>query len=342
MKDWFQHALESLRERLNARRLRVNLVSQLKKLPQTRADARDLADRISGASAAWFNTVLATDAAVSLDRWLGHATSSPGTIYDRAMDIEYLKFLQGVANEGTQTALGKIEPYYHRLFDGGHDLAAAWEAVRGATPDDTLAREVMAYMAAVSKDVVTPMGLPVDTLDRADFDRIVSLADTYAGASRAWVADAFSYTATELFGATLGAVALALNWNDKDLENFGAIAAMLGVSAIFGANPILGIVAVVGLARTFQRAKLEKEYGSVAHGIAKGGLTTGAFIAGAAALSGPLWGKLLVGIVCAVIAKKAYEQGRANIDISWEDVADFIRSIFRRAKANEVMLLPGL
>ena len=51
-------------------------------------------------------------------RWLKQYTETPATIYDDAMDAEYLK-----------THIGGSD---HRLFDGGHDPVGAWEAVQNA------------------------------------------------------------------------------------------------------------------------------------------------------------------------------------------------------------------
>lgn len=339
----------AVRQRVSVHRLRVAVQRQVHALPQRREEAQALAKGIAEKSAAWFNLVLSTDAAKSIDSWIRDTfASGSATIYDKAMDSTFISNLNGDAPQNVQEALGNIEPYYHRLFDGisnvatkgGHDLISAWEAVVNASAEDTLLQEVIGYSSAVAADLVTPMGLPVDTLERANFDKIFAAAQEHVGASKFLVADTLSYTATELFGASLGAVALVLKWKDKDLETFAAIATVLGVSTVFAGNPFLGIVAVVGLARTYQRARMEQEYGSVAHGIAKGGLSGGAFIAGAAALSAPVWGQLIMGIVCAVIAKKAYEAGRAKMDISWSDLTDFVVTMVKKRKPEDLLTLP--
>jgi hypothetical protein len=38
--------------------------------------------------------------------------------------------------------------------------------------DDTAAQEILAYITAVSKDIVTPMGIPIDTMNRTNFDQL--------------------------------------------------------------------------------------------------------------------------------------------------------------------------
>lgn len=76
-------------------------------------------------------------------------------------------------------------------------------------PDDSMAEQLKGYLSAIKNDVITPMGLPFATLDKAQFDRLVEMT----GIDRAWAMDMASFTATELVGAATGALALALNWN---------------------------------------------------------------------------------------------------------------------------------
>jgi hypothetical protein len=331
----------------DARRL-VRLVS----LPEglaSKSKSRQTAQAVADAASSWFNLALATNAAQSLDGWLRDTLASgSASIYDKAMDSAFIAYLNGDAPKEVQEALSGIEPYFHRLFDGvsnsavqgGHDLASAWQAVTSASGSDSLLQEIAGYGSAVFNDLVTPMGLPLANLDRAQFDKIAEIAQEQIGVSKLWLADAVSFTATEMMGAAVGSLAIALKWSDEDLDGFAALAGVTGVAAIFSANPFLGVVAVVGLARSYQRALLERRYGDVAHGIMKGGFSGGAFIAGAAAFSGPVWGNLLVGLVCAMIVKRAYETGRAKMDVRWPELRAFIKAMMRRGKREGLLKLP--
>ena len=57
-------------------------------------------------------------------KMLAKISAGPATLYDKAMDAEYLATSIGGGN--------------HRMFDGGHTLAGAFEAVRGASAEDTI------------------------------------------------------------------------------------------------------------------------------------------------------------------------------------------------------------
>ena len=65
---------------------------------------------------------LASALAGDLNSLSAKIVEGPATIYDKAMDAEYLATHIGGGN--------------HRMFDGGHTLAGAFNAVRGASVED--------------------------------------------------------------------------------------------------------------------------------------------------------------------------------------------------------------
>ncbi|HSV28267.1 MAG TPA: hypothetical protein VLL76_01875, partial [Candidatus Omnitrophota bacterium] len=152
----------------------------------------DLRRRLSRSSApeavvTWFNAALGSATfSIELDRWMRQAFSAKATIYDKFMDAEYIR---------THVGGG-----YHRLFDGGHDCLGAWDQCREAAgaAGDSFTAEVLGYAGGLWKDLVTPMGLPVMTFDKADFDQVAGALQDTLGITRAWVADAASFTSTEL------------------------------------------------------------------------------------------------------------------------------------------------
>ena len=52
-----------------------------------------------------------------------------------------------------------------------------------------------------------------------------------------------------MIGASVGVLALALNWNSDDVEQFAQFIGGMGLSAVVGANPLLLVVTVVALAK---------------------------------------------------------------------------------------------
>lgn len=264
-----------------------------------------------------FNAILATSMAKDIDRWMREEfASGPATVFDKAMD-------------GARYVMQEFRGD-HRLFDGGHDLIGAWEAVASAKPDDTLLQEAGEYLSAIWKDVVTPMGLPIATLRREQFEAVSRMMGEAFGVSREWLMDAASLTATEGAGAIVGALAVVLNWKETDVKQFAAVVGSFGLSAAVSANPFLALVAIVALARSFQEARYKKEYGSLGRGVLKGGVGTGAFLGAASLVSGPAWIGLMVGIVSAVLAHKGYEKSEKVFhDVKWSQVAKFTKGYLK-------------
>ena len=290
------------------------------RIDQLKASAKTSVEAV----AVVFNAILATSTAKDIDRWMREEfASGTASIFDKAMDA---------ARQKMQEFGGD-----HRLFDGSHDLIGAWQAVASAKPEDTLIQESGSYLTAVWKDVVTPMGLPLKTLNREQFEAFAQTMGETLGVNREWLMDAASFTATEGAGAIVGALAVVLNWKETDVQRFSALVGSFGLAAIVAANPFLGVVAVVALAKSFEEARYRKEYGSLAKGALKGGAGTGAFLGAASLVGGPAWVGLTVGVVCAVLAQKGYEKGEEVFrDVSWPDVAKFVTGYFKSWSSKKI------
>lgn len=85
--------------------------------------------------------LLSSDISGAVNKLVSAAVNGPASIYDKAMDANYL-------NELLRPELGGG---YHRLFDGGHTIAGAAKAVRQASPDDTIIEEALGAVSASSK-----------------------------------------------------------------------------------------------------------------------------------------------------------------------------------------------
>lgn len=238
------------------------------------------------AASAW-NAVLATPVSLQIDLWLGHAFDGAATSYDKAMDAVY-----NATHEGGG---------WHRLVDGGHDLAGAWRAIAQAHPDDEFLQTMAGYVQAVWKDMVTPRGLPLVTISQDSLKSFHQFGDAL-GISHVWINDMLSYTATELTGAVTGVVAIVLNLHTDDKHRLAELVGSLGVSALVGANPLLGIITILALAKTLKNMRDE----TTLH-LAKGGLGSAAFLGACSLLSGHVWLGLMVGLVASILVHKAGE-----------------------------------
>lgn len=267
----------------------------------------------------WGNAVLATEAALATDRWLRDVFSSPATIYDKAMDAAYNASHIGGGN--------------HRLFDGGHDLVGAWEAVAhaSAAQGDSFGTQVAGYASAVWKDLVTPKGLPFFTLDKESFDAVSLVLQNNLGISKDWLVDIASFTATEVVGAAVAAAAAAFGWGKVEIENFSTLVGSFGLSAIAGANPLLGLVAVLCLAHAVRQLGDDNADRSGAiYGAAKGAAGAGAAIAASAAVTsvgGPVLVGALVGIAAGLGVHRLSEKIRYGLSdpksFKWSEVQAF-------------------
>ena len=105
---------------------------------------------------------LAGKAVLEMDRYLQEVFETSSTIYSKAMDAGRSTFSECGPN--------------HRLFDGGHTIAGAWDAVREALPNDKLSEEAIGFLAADCKDLVAPMGMQITNLSRVLFDQVSAAA----------------------------------------------------------------------------------------------------------------------------------------------------------------------
>ena len=240
--------------------------------------------------------VLASNLSRVVNDLLQSMVKGAPTIYDKAMDARFI-----------DTGIGGS---YHRLFDGGHTIVGAINAVRGASPNDNIVEEALGTVQGLLRDVSTPRGLPLATWDQETFDQVAATLDSSFRIPKSWFYDLNTFDAAELLGGSVGAVALIFNWNRADTETFGRFVGSMGVSAALSANPLLMVVTVVALARAFQKAHRTGEYADFVDGQVRGGLVSGATLAAVGLVGvagGPAGMALLVALVTGILVGKATE-----------------------------------
>ena len=259
--------------------------------------------------------VLASDFSLEIDRWLTTLIASPATIYDKAMDANFLT-----------TSVGGN---YHRLFDGGHSLLGAIKAGHNASPDDSIIQEAVGTVSAIFSDFVTVRGIPFFTWDKDTFDSVAGMLESNLHIPKSWFYDLNTINATELLTASIGAFALILNWNSEDREAFAKTIGSTAIVSVIGANPILMVVTLAALAKSFTDARRDGNYTEFVEGLAKGGVVTGVVIASALFVGGPVYVGLLAGICTGVIASTVMNKvdGAAIRDF----VVDNLNSAIERA-----------
>ena len=259
---------------------------------------------------------LASTLSADLDSILAGLAKGPATIYDKAMDAGYLATNIGGGN--------------HRLFDGGHTIAGAVKAVRGASPEDSIVQEGLGFVHSMFRDLTTPKGLPLANWDKARYDQVASSLESRFHISRDWFYDLNSYTAAELVGASIAILAVVFQWNPGDTESFSRTVGSLGMAGVVSANPLLLVIMVVAFGRAFQRARMESKHGDLVDGLARGAVVTTLTVFAVAqvtTISGPVGLSFLVGLVVGILANKA---------VSHVSVAEISRVLAERAKAAAV------
>ncbi len=298
-----------------------------------RVPVRRLSESATSKAASLGNALLATDVAVRLDQWTRTVfASGPATRYDKALDHFYITTGEYGAD--------------HRLFDGSDDLVGAWKTIAEAFPDEGWLQRAEGYVSAIWKDMATPRGIPVVTWDKQAFDTVAGFLNETLGISRNWVKDMATFTATEFVGAVLGALALILSWNKAELRRFSEIVASLGLSALVGANPILVMVTIVGLAKCFHEARHGAGFKRVLSGGGRGMVGTTALLGASRLMPAPAWVTLMMGVVSYLVATRLYDKAEpkaeetARIVRDWfgsqewtKNCSDLARNTYLRGKA---------
>lgn len=171
-------------------------------------------------------------------------TESASTVYDKALDSEYLKSHIGGGD--------------HRLFDNGHDIINAWDKVREALPDDSLDQEVLGYVSSLWKDLSTVKGLPFATVSKESFESWVKTTSEWIpGMDRKYMYDLLSFDAYELLATGLGAVSVIFALKKDDQEKLADLLGSMGIVSILSANPLMGIFVIGTSAFAYSKKKME-------------------------------------------------------------------------------------
>lgn len=282
--------------------------NSLSKVPVQR-----LSEPVTSKAASLGNALLATEIATSLDRWTRDVfASGSATRYDRALDQFYIDTGKYGAD--------------HRLFDGSHDLVGAWKTIAEAFPDEGWLQRAEGYVSALWKDMATPKGIPVVTWDERAFNNVADFLNQTLGVSRDWVKDMATFTATEFVGSVLAALALVLSWNKAELRRFSEIVASLGLSALVGANPLLVMVTIVGLAKCFHEARHGAGFRRVLSGGGRGMVGTTALLGASRLMPAPAWVTLMMGVVSYLVATKLYDKAEPKAEEAARVVRDWFGS----------------
>ena len=266
------------------------------------AEQPDKDDQIASAFV-WLNYLTESSLSKSLERWSADTFNT--------LSNEYTKAIDGSFVDGLKAGADYVSPPMHRLVEAGHTLPDAFEKARAALEQDTTIQELYGTASALLSDMSSVVGLPMFIMSKETAEGIKNLVGEL-GIDEKKFADLLSYNTIEVIGSVIPALALMFGWNSKDAQKFGELVGALGITAAFAGNPLGLIVAMVGLARSFHKAKSQ----SVTtigwfKSIGKGGLLSSIVIASASVIGSSIW---LVAISSLIIAQVLTTKG---ISVNW-------------------------
>jgi len=219
--------------------------------------------------------------------WSESITKGTASVYDKALDMEYLKTHIGGGN--------------HRMFDGGHDLFNAWDRVKLAKTDDTATQEIIGYVTAIWKDLTTTKGLPFFTWDKSNYDQYANwFSEHIPGIDKAYFYDLLSYDVFEVIGSSVGVATLFFGLSKDDNKKIAEVIGSMGITSIASANPIMGAALVFITAYVIFIKKKEIDKAS----LAKGALISTISVTIFSVLGFPLLIELGLAILITTLVKK--------------------------------------
>ncbi|MBA7518616.1 hypothetical protein ES705_10688 [subsurface metagenome] len=247
--------------------------------------------KITQQTAVTWNALMATDAARQIEKFFESVTESAPTVYDKAVDVIYNATHIGGGN--------------HRLFDESHTLTAMWDKVKDAVPDDSFTTEMQAYLATMWKDLATPAGLPLKNMTREQYDKAATFLSDHLNLSRDWFSDVLTTNLSELIGSAIGGLAIVFAWNKAETKDFDRLVGSLFISAAVGANPLLIVLTLIGLARAFNVARETGNYQNFIVQTGRGAVGMATFIAATGVVGGPIG--LVVGVLASLAVNKVID-----------------------------------
>lgn len=195
---------------------------------------------------------------------------------------------------------------------------------------DTINMDAMVagYTETVATEVYFPESADyAEMMDTTYIETVASESFTLVNLeiSSSWLNDLASYDVVELVAGSIGILAVALNWNNDDVEEFSSIVGSIGLSAVVSANPLMLIVTIAALAKAFHSARKSGDWKEFSDGLAKGGICTGAVLLTTSLVSGPSVVVLLTGICVGILAHQATKR------VSFVEIGQFMVHEIRKA-----------
>jgi len=251
------------------------------------------------------NLLLSTkEVASPIAGWFAETFNKNTDAYDKAIDAVY---------NATHVGGAKL----HHIVDGQHSFFGALRAVKDVSQTDSKLKEIAETTEHLLRDLCSKSGINPFFQIKHEHYQVFSnwFSDTFH-VSKDWIADALTLSSGEILEACFSVVPLVMVLKKTDSTRFGEIAGMLGVQMVIKANPLLGIIAFVALARAYKIAKSKEDKAKTRTGLLRGtGLST-VYFGMSALIGGPAWIGIITGLVLAQIVRSYMPWEQVSGDLS--------------------------
>jgi len=263
----------------------------------------------------WFNYLNESVLSKSLERLSAEKFNT--------LSNEITKALDGSFAEGLKSGVDYLSPTLHRLIEAGHTLPEAFKKGIAARDNDGLIEELWGTTEALFSDMSSVIGLPLLNISKENANQMLEWLKPL-GIDEKKFADLFSYNTLELVGSVIPALAVMFSWNTNDTKKFTELVGTLSIATLYAGNPFGMIIALVGLARSYHRAKIgEVSTKDWIKALSKGGIISSAVLVSMSFVGPTVWAGMVSTIVIAKI------MSLHGFHVNWTKLASLIKRQFK-------------
>jgi len=145
---------------------------------------------------------------------------------------------------------------YHRLFDDSHSLGKMWGKIKDAKPDDSRIEEIIAWVNEAAKDLQTTMGLPIVSMEKETFDKMVEFLAPI-GINKTDLYDLLTYNLQEVLSVAFLGITTMLPSIKKDKKKLNTLRGVMAASGVFG-NPLALIFLLITLVHSMVKGNTKQ------------------------------------------------------------------------------------
>ena len=244
--------------------------------------------------------ILASGLGHQFAQWLADNFNENFDAYDRAIDSVY-----------NNTHIGGS--LYHHLIDGQHSIYEAYQAVKGASPDDSFFRELYEASEHLLRDMLSVSGInPLFSMSQETFNKISEWLSPL-GISKMYLADALTVNGPEILGGFLSIIPFLIARKKPGKSMMAYLSGSMALCAVASGNPVLLPAAAYGIYKSAREG--EMSWKSLIYHMGKGAVVSGSVIA-ISSLGAPAW----LGITASLATAIAVKTGLTAAETAWKKI----------------------